>query len=392
VSVRNPTRVLVLTSYYLPGFRAGGPIRSIANLIDALSGEFEFSVLTRDRDLGDRMPYMGVRTGCWSNAGTARVMYLAPGMLNAAVLRRAIEEMSPDVIYLNSVFDPVFTIRPLWWRHRGLFDRTIPTVVAPRGELFGGALQVKAVKKRIFLQTARWSSLYQGVRWQASTEDEAGVIAGLFGVEQSIVVAPNVATVPPSPLELVGRPPKHPGKLRLVQVARVARNKNLLGAIRALRGVSAEVEFSVFGALEDRSYWRSCLQAIAELPANLKVTYRGELPHAEVSAQLAKHHVYYSLTHGENYGHGIVEGMLAGLPALISDRTPWRELSERGIGWDLRLDDLAAVTSAIERAAAFDCEEYGRWSRAASEFANEHVRASRSLEPYRRLFVPGVQS
>ena len=70
------TRILVLTSCYLPGYKAGGPVRSISGMIQSLGDEFEFRVLTLDHDLGDRQPYPGVVRGAWTPVGKAQVMYL----------------------------------------------------------------------------------------------------------------------------------------------------------------------------------------------------------------------------------------------------------------------------------------------------------------------------
>lgn len=53
--------ILCLMSEYLPGFRSGGPIRTIANLINQLGDEFEIRVICRDRDLGDFFPILTLR-------------------------------------------------------------------------------------------------------------------------------------------------------------------------------------------------------------------------------------------------------------------------------------------------------------------------------------------
>lgn len=50
-------RVLALFSHYLPGYRAGGPVRSIANLVSALGTELSFFVITLAWDLGTRDRY-----------------------------------------------------------------------------------------------------------------------------------------------------------------------------------------------------------------------------------------------------------------------------------------------------------------------------------------------
>jgi len=54
-------RILVVTGHYLPGFKAGGPLRSVANLVNCLRDEFEFLILTSDRDLGDTEAYPGTQ-------------------------------------------------------------------------------------------------------------------------------------------------------------------------------------------------------------------------------------------------------------------------------------------------------------------------------------------
>lgn len=42
-------------------------------------------------------------------------------------------------------------------------------------------------------------------------------------------------------------------------------------------------------------------------------------------------------TQGENYGHVFIEALSSGTPILLSDQTPWRNLKDKGIGWDIPL-------------------------------------------------------
>ena|ERR1039458_4437225 len=78
---KHPPRscVLVLVGTYLPGYKTGGPIRSIANLVAALGEEFPFRIVTLDRDLGDKAPFPGVVVNQWIQIGQADVLYLRPG-------------------------------------------------------------------------------------------------------------------------------------------------------------------------------------------------------------------------------------------------------------------------------------------------------------------------
>ena len=52
-------RVLVCAPHYLPGYKCGGPIRSIANMVKGLGSHFDFFVVTRDRDATDTESYPG---------------------------------------------------------------------------------------------------------------------------------------------------------------------------------------------------------------------------------------------------------------------------------------------------------------------------------------------
>src|ERR1035441_2951328 len=72
--------VLVLVGTYLPGYKAGGPLRSIANLVATLGQEFHFRIATLDRDLGEKSPYPGIAANQWVRVGQADVHYLQPGL------------------------------------------------------------------------------------------------------------------------------------------------------------------------------------------------------------------------------------------------------------------------------------------------------------------------
>ena len=58
-------QILIGVDWFLPAFRAGGPIRSVANLVDLLmERDWVVWVLTGAYDLGDVEP-LDVTTGQW---------------------------------------------------------------------------------------------------------------------------------------------------------------------------------------------------------------------------------------------------------------------------------------------------------------------------------------
>ncbi len=74
------TIILALVHYYLPGFKAGGPIRSISNLVERLGDEFDLRIIAADRDFREDTPYTDVVIEGWNQVGKAQVYYLSAGV------------------------------------------------------------------------------------------------------------------------------------------------------------------------------------------------------------------------------------------------------------------------------------------------------------------------
>src|SRR5579862_5514192 len=87
---RPKARVLILSDYYLPGELAGGPIRSLANLVEVLGDEFDFRIVTRNHDLGATTPYANIKSSVWAESGKAQVWYVPRGLSGAIAMIRMI--------------------------------------------------------------------------------------------------------------------------------------------------------------------------------------------------------------------------------------------------------------------------------------------------------------
>jgi len=349
-------RVLVISGGFLPGFRYGGPVRTLAAMVEHLGDEIEFSIVTSGSDMGERAPYPGVVLDSWTRAGKADVWYTKGfSRLSACFWRRRMAERRPDVVYVNSFFHPVSSAFLLLRRFR-LVPR-VPVVIAPRGEFAKSALAIKEQKKRFFLCGSRLIRLHHGLTWQASSEAEAGDIRRAMGkIAQRIQVAPDL-TIPSR--SVCKTRIKVSGSARFVWIGRIARVKNLVGALRLLSGVhNGTAHIDLYGPIEDQDYWRQCLEATAGLPANVTFTYHGELSHDDVPGALSKSHFLLFPTLGENFGHSIAEALDQGLPVLVSDQTPWRNLREAGVGWDIPLDDMGEWASMIDRCVSMTNDEY----------------------------------
>ena len=74
------------------------------------------------------------------------------------------------------------------------------------------------------------------------------------------------------------------------------------------------------------------------------------------------HALLMPTTH-ENFGHAVVEAWAHGRPVLLSDQTPWRGLSEAGLGWDVPLEKALWV-KRMQEALQWPTEKWEAMSEA----------------------------
>jgi glycosyltransferase involved in cell wall biosynthesis len=99
-----------------------------------------------------------------------------------------------------------------------------------------------------------------------------------------------------------------------------------------------------------------------------------------------RHGLFFLPTANENFGFVILEALLAGCPVLISDQTPWRNLAEKGIGWDLPLSRPDLIRAALQRCIAMDAQSHRSMSIRAREFALDYVARDNSAAQNAAMF------
>ena len=390
MSKPNKTKVLAVVDYYLPGYKGGGPAVSVSRLIKCLGDECDFSVFTRDRDLGDEKPYQDIEPNRWTKKDDVQVFYASPKKLNLFGLMKAIRESQPDVIYLNSYFSKL-TRSALLLRAVGLLKNT-PILISPRGEFSPGALQLKSLKKRKYLDIANASRLHSGITWQVSSCHELNDTKAVVKTQADFFMRPpDIADRSNVTIETI-RAEKLAGVAVFSFISRISPKKNLLGAIEMLQTITGQVTFAIYGPIEDQAYWQKCEEAIAALPKNISCVYQGGIPSSQVLEVLSAHHFFLFPTLGENFGHVIPEALAAGCPVLVSDQTPWLDFNEREVGWVTRLDDLAGWKKVIQNCVDMSPEQFETMSVAAKDYINAMARASSDLETNRMLFAVTIEN
>ncbi len=377
-------KILLLTDWYHPGFKAGGPIQSCRNLVAACKEDLEIKVYTSDRDLGDNAPYPNILLNQWTEISPGETVYYAsPENLSSKNLLEQINSIQPDVIYLNSMFSLKFSLLPLWLKLQRKINAKI--VLAPRGMLHQGALQYKPLKKKIFLSLLRLTGITSKIQFHATDEQEEKDIKSHFPSAKKIFNAPNFASAVKPARKLIS---KETGNLSLVFFSRIAPKKNLLYIFDLLSQHSfpGTIHFTVAGEIEDKAYWQSCLDKATSFPENIKFSYAGPIEHAQLLDWLQQFHFLILPTFGENFGHAIFEAFIAGKPVIISDKTPWRDLKNQHLGWDLSLDNQQGFINAITDALNMDQDQYNQWSHACAEFVDNYRNNNETRKRYLELF------
>ncbi len=354
-------KVIIFVDYFLPGYKGGGTIHAVVNLIKSLQNEIDFFVVTRDRDFSDKKQYPNIKLNEWNKIENYYVFYLPPNQPSIRFIKRIIIDLKPNIIYLNAIFSLRYTLYPLIVRKFNKNIKKIPYIIAPKGQLLNGALKLKRRIKSLVLIFTKFTFLFSNVKWHSTSLLETKGIKKTISKTAEIYFASEL-------IEFKHyddfKKKKEPGFLKIVFLSRISKKKNLHGALDILNSVKGNVQFNIYGPLEDLKYWNLCKRKISELPSNIRATYLGTVPNKkdEVLKTLSENHIYLLPTKGENFCYSALEALMVGLPVLISDRTPWRDLQIKKMGWAIEIDDYERFRQIIESCINWNNEEFSEWS------------------------------
>ena len=374
--------ILCLVPYYLPGYRSGGPVQSIANLVDHLGDEFDIRIVTLDRDFLATESYPKIITNAWNIVGKAKVFYSTPAILPFICYLHALLNAQYDILYLNSFFGFRFTLLPLLMRRLGLVNRK-PCVIAPRGQFSSGALLFKSKRKSIYLTLCKLLYIFSELNWQASSiYEEADINRSLGLIPKKVTIAPNLISTKTN--RCIPSSIRQPGPLRIVFISRISPKKNLHFLLRSLIDVSGHVLLSVYGHPENSEYLDYCNNFVSRLPSNITVSFYGHIPQDQVSHVFAQHDLFVFPTLGENFGHVIFESLSVGTPVLVSDKTPWA--SDANGGLQVLELNTSLWSETVEAWVGFSDQKLLDHRIAASEYYKNYCRDDDSVDLSRSMF------
>lgn len=379
----NKKNIAVLIDWYLPGNKAGGPVKSVYSMLNLLRDEFNFFVITTNCDLGSKTPYKNIEADTWIKHNGIPVYYFSKEKLKPKNILEVIKSIDADIVYLNSFWSVNFALLPLRFKKTGKLKADI--VLAPRGMLGKGAMSIKPLKKKLFLSLIKFINLHSKTTFHASTAGEEAEIKK-FLKKAIVKIASNVNSA-----RLIEKRNiiKEPGDLKLFYLSRIVKVKNLHFALELLSKIKVEgkITYDIYGAIEDKLYWKDCEAIINKLPSNIRVNYKGELSYEEVQPMIDKYHFLFLPTLNENFGHSIYETLMSACPVMISDTTPWTGINDNYCGFSVGLKDKEEWMNVLAFAIQADNELYNYMCQNCITFMKEKTNSESIIKAYKELFA-----
>jgi len=369
-------KLLIFCDWYAPAFKAGGPIRSIVNMVERFKSEYDIYVFTSDRDINEKKPFKDLATDQWLQKDGYKIWYYSPGTMTFKKVKDVITEIDPDKIYLNSMFSNM--IKPIMAAYA-----TGKIIIAPRGMLRSSALSVKPIKKFMYLWLLRMMGIGRYLSFHSTGEDETKDIKRFFPAAKDIVLAPNLPVAVNNQLAAIQKPT---GQLRIIFVGRLHPIKKLDFLLDALAKAKGGIKLDIVATREDKAYWTRCKKLIGKLQFKFDITTYIDLPHHKIKPMLEQAHLFVLPTEGENFGHAIFEALAVGCPVLISDQTPWQSLREQKAGVELPLADQSRFTEVIQEFVDMPDAAWQEYRQGAWSLATSYQQNLASAEQYHQLF------
>lgn len=357
--------------------RHGGPSKSVRALANAMAAQEPTSLLAT-LEPGQRMSPPG--------DDAARIEIFprqSPRWLcRAPALHRHLATTAWDVVHAHALW--LLTLR---YAQAAARRQHIPLVISPRGMMSGWAWEHRRWRKLLAGWLVHPGAFSAAAGWHATSREEADDIRRL-GFKQPVCVAPNGVVLPAAD-ELAAARAAWRAEFPVLAQRRVAlfysrlhRKKRLRELVRLwLDTAPADWVLLVAGVPEEYSVAEVRRWAASAGRDAIVVADGRERPPPFGAAEL-----FLLPSHSENFGLVIAEALAAGVPALVTDTTPWTSLAAREAGACVPWEEFPTtlrrwLNTPPDRLAR--CGAQGRaW--AAADFTWEHA-ARRLLDFYRSL-------
>lgn len=372
--------LVLLCDWYSPATKAGGPVVSVQNLVNALKDKISIDILTADRDLHDKVGFKNIIPNVAITLfENTTITYLTPQQTSFRFYKHFFKKHAHNTIHLNSMFSPKFSIIPLLclWR----YHCSNRIVLSPRGMLSEEALSIKPLKKKIYLALFKRLKLHRKVIFHSTSAAESERIQSFFGANCRYFELPNFST---PLLEKLDKIEKIPGKLNVLFIGRIYPIKNLHIVIQSIVKNKQAIQLTICGPIEDPNYWHQCKLLLES--NSIAYKYLGEVPQKDLYSILAQNHLTFTPSKSENFGHAIIESLKAKTPVLTTENVPWLQLKKHNAGFNFKETATEAFENALATFINMDQEQYQIWSNGALLYANISLNEQNLVNDYLKMY------
>jgi glycosyltransferase involved in cell wall biosynthesis len=356
--------------------RHGGPSKSVRALANAMAARTPTALLTT-LEPGQSMlpPEHDAASVSVFPRESPRWLSRSPQL--AAHLRATRYE----IVHAHALW--LLTLR---YAHDAARARSVPLVISPRGMMSGWAWEHRRWRKVLANALVHPGALQAAAGWHATSAEEAADIRSR-GYRQPVCVAPNGVEIP-APAELAAARAAWQSEFPALRDRRVAvfysrfHRKKRLRELIELWLARAPVDWLLLVAGVPEEYSVDEVANWADASRVIVANGRNRLPPFSAAE------LFLLPSHSENFGLVVAEALAAGIPAVVTDTTPWTGLNERDAGacvsWDNFPHALEAAlaqpreTLAAQgaRGRAWVAQEF-TWARSAATLLDFY----RSLKP-----------
>ncbi len=229
-----------------------------------------------------------------------------------------------DLVHVHALWTPILHRVSKWARQNKL-----PVVWSPHGMLAPWAMKHKWWKKCLPWHLYQKGDLKRAALLHATSEQEERWIREC-GFNQPVVVVPLGTAVEPL------KPAADKAGRTLLFVGRIYPVKALDRLIEAFARVPETVRqgwcLRLLGP-DQAGHQKTLELLVRSLDLAESVEFSGPKFGEELDREYDACDCLALVSHTENFGATVVDAMAHGRPVITSDKTPWREVSERKCGW-----------------------------------------------------------
>ncbi|MFT0625593.1 glycosyltransferase [Ectopseudomonas guguanensis] len=283
----------------------------------------------------------------------------------------AIKEELPSVVHVHGMWTP-FEIRACNYARR----LKVPLVVSPHGMLEPWAFAHKRAKKWLAWHLYQRRCLESADLLLVNSLREYQTLRSL-GLKPPIAVIENGV----DDSQLNGSVVRSDSRRCVLFLSRLSPVKGIMDLLRAWQKIPVhDYELRIYGHA-DPGYADEVGAAIRNMGLSGSVALKGPVFGVEKWQAFKNSDIFVLPSYSENFGIVVAESLLAGVPVITTQSTPWQCLEKEGLGWIVE-NNVEQLAGALSHAMSLTDAHRKQMGAAASVYAREHFLWPKVIEKY----------